>query len=63
MDKASVFPSPMLNTRELEDLKLVKHGIPLDEEMRQRLLDAQCIAHEIGGWALTERGRRWEALG
>ena len=62
MDNGPMVSSPLLGTLELEELKLVKHGIPLDDEMRRRLLDAQCIAREISGWALTPRGRILEAL-
>lgn len=60
MDKA-LLPGSELTANEADSLKLIKHGIPLDDEMRQRLADAQCIARAMGGWALTARGRLWEA--
>jgi hypothetical protein len=63
MDTPSIVSGPTLSANEVESLKLVKHGIPLDDEMRQRLADARCIARDIGGWALTKRGTLWDTLG
>ena len=46
---------------EVDPLKFIKCGLPLDDEMRERLADAQRMARAIGGRALTARPRLWEA--
>ena len=59
--ETTLLRSSVLNASEVGRLKLIKQGLPLDDEMRERLADAQCIARAIGGWALTVRPRLWEA--
>jgi hypothetical protein len=41
---------------------MVKHGIPIADEMRRRLLEERLIIRELGGWALTDKGARLEAM-
>lgn len=51
------------NFNELTALGLVKHGFPVDDLLRQRLVEAGLIVHETRGWVLTETGVLWEEKG
>jgi hypothetical protein len=53
---------PQPSTNDLSALKMVKHGIPIADEMRRRLLEERLIMRERGGWALTDKGARLEAM-
>lgn len=42
---------------------MLKHGIQVDEDIRQALVEAGLISRQVWGWTLTECGEIWEKIG
>jgi len=63
MEQSSIPSGPKPSANELTALKMVKHGFAVDNETRRRLIETRLIIRGPGGWALTESGALWDAVG